>query len=86
MTMGRAERLKMQQVLKERFVESNKPTMANTAVFYDQQDNILYAGIITEWPMIISTDIEWGKVMELDASKEPFAGKTVKFFSPFTGN
>jgi len=76
----------MQQVLAERFVESNAPTQANTAVFYDAQDNIVYAGIITTWPMIITTDIEWGKVMELDSSKEPFAGKKVKFFSPFTGN
>ncbi len=86
MSMGRKERIQTQAMLQQRYVESNKPTQANMAVFYDEQDHIVYAGIVTDWPMIISTDIEWGKVMELDATKEPFAGKTVKFFSPFTGN
>jgi hypothetical protein len=36
--------------------------------------------------MIISTHAEWGEVKEMDATKEPFAGKRVKFFSPFSGN
>ena len=85
MAMNRDERLKFTKLL-ERMQESDSPTMANTAVFYDEQDTILYAGIISEWPMIITTDIEWGKVEEKDATKEPFAGKKVKFFSPFVGN
>ena len=41
MAMGRKERLEMQKVLRERFIESNKPTKANTAVFYDQEGNSL---------------------------------------------
>jgi hypothetical protein len=36
--------------------------------------------------MIVSTDVDWGEVREMDATKEPFAGKTVRFFSPFKGN
>jgi hypothetical protein len=85
MAMSRDERLKMQKVL-ERFVESNEPTKGNVAVFVDEQGTFLYSGIISEWPMIIATDREWGKVMELDATKEPFVGKKVRFFSPFTGD
>jgi hypothetical protein len=85
MTMNRDERLNLRKVL-ERSVESNKPMTANIAVFSDEQGQPLYAGIITEWPMIVSTDIEWGEVREMDATKEPFAGKSVRFFSPFKGN
>ena len=85
MAMNRDERLKMQKLL-ERFVESNEPTKANMAVFSDQQGKLLYAGLITEWPMIVSTDAEWGEVREMDATKEPFAGKSIKFYSPFSGN
>ena len=61
MTMNRDARLKLRKLL-ERFVESNEPTKANTAVFSDEQGTVLYAGIITEWPMIISTHAEWGEV------------------------
>jgi hypothetical protein len=59
---------------------------ANMAVFYNENDTMLYAGIIEEWPMIIAADIEWGMVDRKDATKPPFARKKVKFFSPFPGN
>lgn len=85
MTMNRSERSKMEKLL-ERFVESNEPKQGNMAVFSDEQGTILYAGIIADWPTIISTDIEWGAVKEMDTTKPPFTGKTVRFFSPFTGN
>ena len=85
MTMNRDERLNLRKVL-ERSVESNKPTTANIVVFSDEQGQPLYAGIITEWPMIVSTDVEWGEVREMDATKGPFTGKSVRFFSPFKGN
>lgn len=85
MVMSRNERLTIAKLL-EKFIESASPTMGNMAVFYDDNETMLYAGIIKEWPIIISTDVEWGQVEEKDATKEPFAGKNVKFFSPFTGN
>jgi hypothetical protein len=85
MVMNRDERLRFKKLL-EIMQESDSPTMGNTAVFLDEQGTILYAGIISEWPMLVSVDIEWGKVEERDATKEPFAGKKVKFFSPFVGN
>jgi hypothetical protein len=85
MTMNRDERLNLRKVL-ERSVESNKPMTANIAVFSDEHGQPLYAGTITEWPMIVSTGVEWGEVREMDATKQPFAGKTVRFFSPFKGN
>jgi|SRR5258706_9984213 hypothetical protein len=55
--------------------------MYRTSVFSNKKGKILYAGLITEWPMVIST-AERGEVREMDATKEPFAGKRVKFFSP----
>ena len=81
MAMNREGRLKLQKVL-DRCTESNTPTKANIAVFSNKKGKILYAGLITEWPMVISRDAEWGEVREIDTTKEPFAGKTVKFFSP----
>jgi hypothetical protein len=85
MIMNRDVRLRFKKLL-EKMHESDSPTMGNTAVFLDEQGTILYAGTISEWPMIKSTDIEWGKIGERDATKEPFAGKKVKFFSPFVVN
>jgi hypothetical protein len=57
MTMARHERIQMQATLQQKFIESDKPTEANMAVFYDKQDRIVYAGIITNCAVIISTDI-----------------------------
>ncbi len=73
MAMNRDGRLELQKVL-GRCMESNTPTKANIAVFSNEKGKILYAGFITEWPMVISTDAEWGEVREIDATKEPFAG------------
>jgi hypothetical protein len=56
------------------------------AVFSDDQGKILYAGIISEWPKFISTDIEWGSVQELDTTQPPFAGKKIKFYTMITGH
>jgi hypothetical protein len=52
MTMGRKERIQVGAMLQQKYVESDKPTQANMAVFYDERDQIVYAGIITNWPMI----------------------------------
>jgi hypothetical protein len=75
------EQLKVKQLLDSRFFESASPSIGNVAIFYDEQDTMTYAGIIENWPIIITTDIEWGRVEEKDATQEPFAGKKVKFFS-----
>ena len=83
--MDSDELRKIKQTIKN-FQDSDTPTKANMAVFYDEDDTMLYAGIREEWPMIIATDIEWGMVDRRDATQPPFAGKKVKFFSPFPGN
>ena len=85
MTMKLDERLQMQALLK-RLLEAKEPLPGNMAVFTDEQEKILYAGIISEWPMIISTDAEWGAVKEMDTTKPPFVGKTVKFYTMLTGH
>jgi hypothetical protein len=85
MVMNRDERLKMQQLL-DRILESNTPTQGNIAVFLDEQDTLLYSGMISEWPMIIAVDVEWGEVKEMDATKAPFAGKKVKLYTMLVGN
>jgi hypothetical protein len=81
MTMNPNERSKVQQMI-SRFKESDEPLPANMAVFRDEQGKMLYAGLISKWPLIIAADIEWGEVREMDATKPPFAGKNVKFYSP----
>ena len=85
MVMSRDERFRFKKLM-TKLQESDSPTAGNTAVFSDEQGTLLYAGIITNWPTIISVDVEWGVVKEMDATKEPFAGKKVRFFSPFVGN
>jgi len=45
------------------------------AVFYDENDTMIFAGIIEKSPVIIATDIEWGKVDRKDTTKEPFTGQ-----------
>jgi hypothetical protein len=85
MVMDSDERRTMNDLL-SRFQESDTPQPGHIAVFYDDKDTMLYAGIIEEWPMIISADIEWGEMQRKDASKEPFAGRTVKFLSALPGN
>lgn len=82
MSMGRDERARFRRLL-ERMRETNGPEKGDTATFWDEKGTLLYAGIISEWPMMISVDAEWGKVQEMDATKPPFAGKTVRFYSPF---
>jgi hypothetical protein len=81
MTMNLNERQQVKTLLRA-FDETGEPLPGNMAVFYDQSDVMVYAGIIEDWPFIIATDIEWGKVERKDTSQEPFAGKKVKFFSP----
>ena len=83
MAMNKNERLQIADLLRQGFTESRKSDAGNMAVFYDAHNMMVYAGIIQEWPLIIATDIEWGKVEVKDTTQEPFAGKTVKFFSPF---
>ena len=85
MVMSRSERSRFKELLKH-MQESDSPTEGNLAVFSDEQGTTLYAGIIVNWPMIVSTDAEWGKVEERDATKEPFAGKNIQFFSPIRGH
>jgi hypothetical protein len=80
MAMNIDAQLELQKVL-DRCIESNAPTKANIVVFSNEKGKIVYAGLITDWPMVISSDAEWGEVREMDATNEPFAGKTVKFFS-----
>lgn len=89
MVMTNSERRTVQAMLDKTFIESDQPTMANLAVFYDENDRMLYSGIIKEWPIIIAVDQEWGEVKEMDTTKEPFTEKKVRrvrFFSPFKGN
>lgn len=85
MTMN-ARECQQIEALANRLGESDTPNKGNLVVFYDEQDRMLYSGIVAEWPTIIATDIEWGEVKELDATKEPFAGKRVRFFDPITGH
>jgi hypothetical protein len=85
MIMNPGELIRIQELLK-RFTASDKPTKANMAVFYDEKGKMLYAGIISNWPIFITTDIEIGEVKEMDATKEPYASKAVRFFSPFRIN
>ena len=85
MAMGREEQAQLRKLIK-RFVESSEPTEGHLATFWENEGVPVYAGIISKWPMIASTDREWGSVQELDAIKPPFAGKVVKFYSMITGN
>ena len=85
MAMGADERTKMKDLLK-RLREAKEPLKGNLAVFTDEQGKLLYAGFISEWPKIISTDIEWGAVKEMDTTEPPFAGKRVKFYTMITGH
>jgi hypothetical protein len=59
----------MKKLLDRDFIETSKSTMANVAVFYDENDVMLYSGIIREWPIIIATDEEWRSVQELDTRR-----------------
>lgn len=81
MVMSVQERGQIKELL-HHFLESDQPEKGNMAVFYDENDTMIYAGIIQAWPLIIATDIEWGQVEVKDTSKEPFAGKKVRFFEP----
>lgn len=83
MVMSSQERDQVKALLRLGFKESTQPDAGNMAVFYDESDRMIYAGIIKEWPIIIATDVEWGKVELKDTLKEPFTGKKIKFFSPF---
>ncbi len=86
MTMSSEERRKIKGLIDGGFIESDSPTIGNMALFYDEHDIMVYAGIIENWPTIIATDVEWGQVERKDATKQPFAGKKVRFFSPFKGD
>jgi hypothetical protein len=79
--MNSQERAQVQELLGH-CLESDQPEQGNMAVFYDDNDSMVYAGIIKAWPEIIATDIEWGKVELKDTTKEPFLGKKVRFFEP----
>jgi hypothetical protein len=61
MVMSLDERFRFKNLM-TKLQESDSPTAGNTAVFSDDQGTLLYAGIITDWPTVISVDVEWGVV------------------------
>lgn len=61
--------------------EATEPSKGDFAVFLNDRGELNYTGIITEWPMIVTADIELGEAKELDATKAPFADKTIRYFS-----
>jgi hypothetical protein len=82
MAMNADERRQIKAMLERDFIEVSKSDPANMAIFYDDNDKMMYSGIIEKWPVIVAVDIEWGKVKQMDTSKEPyFTGKKVRFFS-----
>jgi hypothetical protein len=52
MAMNRDAQMALQTVL-DRCIESNTPTKANIVVFSNEKGKLLYAGLITDWPLVI---------------------------------
>lgn len=75
-----SKRLRFKRLLSH-CTQATEPSKGNFAVFLNDRGEVNYTGIITDWPMVVTTDIELGEAKELDATKAPFADKTIKYFS-----
>lgn len=64
MAMNADERRRIKEMLDKDFIEVSKSEPANMAIFYNDKDEMLYSGIIQNWPVIIAVDIEWDEVKQ----------------------
>jgi hypothetical protein len=81
MAMSLNDRIRMWKLLRQSYKPCDRPDPGTMAIFFDEHQMMVYAGVVLNWPLITFADSESDALNQKDALSVPFAGTKVRFFS-----